>query len=114
MELDLDKDFEALARLIKSFEQLVDGHQLDDDTYEKYQLLLDRFADKYQHDESAGPRRFMLYELQALLFQVRGDYEKAVAFLMEASNFLSNEVDFVSNAARSWFRQYATEDQESD
>jgi hypothetical protein len=99
----IEKDFEALSRLIRHFERLVDDRRLDTITLNKYQELLDRFAHKYQHDEAAGTRRCMLYELQALLWHARGDYEKAVDFLREAAGFMSNEYDFVSRAGQDWF-----------
>jgi hypothetical protein len=46
----------------------------------------------------------MLYELQALLWHARGDYEKAAGFLREAAGFMSNEYGFVSRAGQDWFQ----------
>ncbi len=105
--MELDKDFQSLARLIRGFEQLADKHQMDMDTINKFQHLLDRFAEKYQNDQAAGSRRFMLYEMQALLWHVRGDYDKAVDFLKEAADYLRGDHQFVSNAGRSWAQQEA-------
>jgi hypothetical protein len=103
--MERDKDFEALERLIKGFEQLADFDRLDDETYRKFQLLLDKFADRYQLDEAAGARRFMLYEMQALLWHVRGDFEKAVEFLGAARVMLGNDMHFISKSARDWEKQ---------
>ncbi len=100
--MERDKDFEALERLIKGFEQLADFERLDDETYLKFQDLLDRFAEKYQLDEAAGARRFMLYEMQALLHHVKGDLEKAVQFLTAAQVMMAEDMQFISRSAQNW------------
>jgi hypothetical protein len=105
--MEHDKDFEALERLIRGFEQLADYDKLDDETYRKFQHLLDRFAEKYQLDEAAGARRFMLYEMQALLHHVRGDFEKAEEFLHAARMMMAEDVQFISKAGRDWAKENA-------
>lgn len=100
--MERDEDFEALERLIKGFEKLADYDRLDDETYHKFQALLDRFAERYQLDEAAGARRFMLYEMQALLWRVKGDVEKAEEFLHAARMMMARDMEFVSNAAQKW------------
>ncbi|HSW80164.1 MAG TPA: hypothetical protein VLG47_05295 [Candidatus Saccharimonadales bacterium] len=100
--MERDEDFKALERLIQGFEHLADFDRLDDETYKKFQALLDRFAEKYQLDEAAGARRFMLYEMQALLHHVKGDFEKAEEFLHAAKVMMANDMNFVSKSARQW------------
>lgn len=102
--MERDQDFDALERLIRGFERLADYDRLDEETYRKFQALLDRFAEKYQLDEAAGARRFMLYEMQALLWHVKGDMQKSEEFLHAARMMMVKDMEFISNAARNWAR----------
>lgn len=106
--MDTQKDFQTLQKAIHSIEHKADTSQLKESEIAKYQHFLDRLARKYQNDESLGTQRFMLYELQAMIWQARGDNEHAVSFLQEASSVKGPGESFISNAGRSWALQPET------
>ncbi|HEX7633331.1 MAG TPA: hypothetical protein VF401_03325 [Candidatus Saccharimonadales bacterium] len=106
----MDKDFEHLHQLIRQLEQQADANSLSEEDLKAYQQHLDTLAHTYQTDETAGSQRFMLYELQALIWQARGDNDKAVEFLQEASALMAPNDTFVSKGAQQWYEQQAAQE----
>lgn len=106
--MDTQKDFQTLERAIHTIEHKADIGQLNDDEIAKYQHFLDRLADKYQEDDTVGSQKFMLYELQAMIWQARGDNDQAVKFLHEAESVKLPDDHFISHAGREWESQAET------
>jgi hypothetical protein len=101
----MDNDFRHLRQMVHKLEQQADNGSLSKEDLKAYQQHLDALAHTYQTDENAGSQRFMLYELQALIWQALGNNDKAVGFLQEASTFLAPSSTFVSKGAQQWYKQ---------
>jgi hypothetical protein len=94
-------DLDHIVSLIQSFEALPE-QQLTAATIHKYQKRLDDIAAIYQDDERVGSRRFVLYELQAMLLNARGEKQLAIECLDKARAIMGEDRYFISDAANTW------------
>ncbi|MFO0882062.1 MAG: DUF2569 family protein [Candidatus Saccharimonadales bacterium] len=90
------ESFDELKKLIISFDNDIANNKITDTKAEKYQKKLDELAEIFQYDTKAGNKRYMLYELQALIEIYKGNKSRAVDFADEAKDFMSDDDDFIS------------------
>ncbi len=110
--MDKEKDFQTLQKLIHSVDHKFNNNELSEEDIEKYQDILDKLANRYQNDESVGWKRFMLYELQALLSHAAGNNEKGIDFL-EQAKIIKQGNSFISQSARNWEKEHIQQSTES-
>lgn len=94
------EQFEKLEALIVRVDALIISKELTNAQKDKAQAILDALAEKYQHNENVGSKRYMLYELQALLKIADGDAERAQDFIQEAQELMTDEDEFISRTVR--------------
>lgn len=88
--------FSQIDKIIKVFDKKLQDGAVNDKAIESAQAILDKYADRFQYDESMGSQRYKLYELQALICLSRGQVDDANSILEEAGKIMSDKDVFIS------------------
>ena len=95
-------DLVSLAQMIKGLEEAVDSKRDTESLRSAYQSTLNQYTSIYQNKNGGGSQRFLMWELTAILCQLRGDSKSADYFLREAWQYRSANDSFVSKGAIKW------------
>ncbi|MCA9332132.1 hypothetical protein KC968_04310 [Candidatus Saccharibacteria bacterium] len=101
MNTNLKSIVKHIRILDKAARGTVSGARLN-----SYQQELDRINRTDRLDTIPGDRLFVLDELQALIWYMRGDNAQANSWLKNAIKSKPNTVNFVSKAAQVWEKDY--------
>jgi hypothetical protein len=101
-----EADFSTITNMILKLEQLADTDKTDAKVIEAFQAKLDDYAKIYQYDEASGSQRYLLYELQALLLQLKGDNDSAQDCLLQGWDLMGPSDRYISQGAKDWVMQH--------
>lgn len=93
------QDLDKLEEILRELEHIYLEGKLTPQRIATAQKKLDTLAEKAQRDESLGARRYLLYELQALLYDADGDIVRARQFAGEAAE-VKGDSDLTTQTVR--------------
>src|ERR1017187_6963275 len=99
-----EADFTTITSMITRLEHLAESSKTGPELLDTFQTKLDEYAAIYQYDEQSGSERSKLYELQAMLLQLKGKTAASDECLEQALSVMDPSQLFVSSAARSWLQ----------
>ncbi|MDZ7744809.1 MAG: DUF2569 family protein [Candidatus Saccharibacteria bacterium] len=89
------EDFHKTKKYIEALDAAYQQDKLSKTEILKMQSRLDQLADKYQENNEIGSDRYLLYQLQAMIFLAKEKFEDARGFLRDAES-LKGDDDFDS------------------
>lgn len=89
------ENFYKVNDYIKAIDEAYEEDTLDIEDIEAIQKKLDELSDEYQEDEKLGSKRYLLYQLQAMLYIAQNELELADGFLEDAES-TKGDSDFSS------------------
>lgn len=89
------EDFQKTEKYIEALDAAYQQDKLSKTEMLKMQSRLDLLADKYQENDEIGLDRYLLYQLQAMIFIAEEKFEDAQGFLKDAES-LKGDDDFES------------------